>query len=119
MPAWDRWKVVWFNAKTFLLLAWSAWGVLVPLLSCSNLPSSIRLFLIGRISPLKVFLKGTARPSVGAWQLSEKAGSLLKGVGLLMEGKNFAIKGICSVAILATVVVLTGMVPVCLVGNII
>lgn len=113
MPSWDKCEVVWFNAKALLLLVWSAWAALVSLLSRSNSPSSVHLFLIGSSSPLAVFWKGTALLSVRALQLSEKAGSLLEGAHLLLQGQSFAIKGIfviCFVAILATVVVVTGMV---------
>ena len=111
MPSWDKYEVLWFNARVLLLLAWPMWALLGFLLSFNNPPWSSSIAFIGSTSPLKTFWKGTGRLSVGVLPLFQKTASLLKHGGLVMEGQSFAVKGIFVICILAvgtTILVMTG-----------
>lgn len=104
MPDWDKWEFLAFNAKVFILLAWPTWAMLTILLSRAK---SLQPSFIGSVSPL------TGPLAAGALQLSEKAGSLLRSAGSPAEGHSSATAAfvvISAAAVIATVIVITGMI---------
>ena len=107
MPSWDKYEVLWLNARALLLLAWPA-PALLPL---SIPPWSGSLPFIGSSSPLETSWKSIASLLVGGLQLFDKTGLVLKIGGPFLEGQSFAAKGVVLfnvMAVIGTIVVVKG-----------
>ena len=108
MPSWDKYEVLWLNARALLLLAWPARALLPPL---SIPPWSSSLPFIGSSSPLETSWKGIASLLVGGLQLFDKTGHMLNSGGLFIEGQSFAAKGVVLfnvMAVIGTIVIVKG-----------
>ena len=111
MSSWDKYEVLWFNAKALRLLAWPAQALLPPLLPLSIPPWSGSFPFIGSSSPLETSWKGVAPLLVGGLQLFDKTGLMSNSGGLFMEGQSFAAKGMVLfnvMAVIGTIVVVKG-----------
>ena len=111
MPSWDKYEVLWLNARALLLLAWPARALLPPLPPLSIPPWSGSFSFIGSGSPLETSWKGIASLLVGGLQLFDKTGLMLNSGGRFIEGQSFAAKGVVLfnvMAVIGTIVIVKG-----------